>query len=289
MGLSQFREMLVSSITHTVTLFGLKIKARPNGIIDSVELKQIASHKSDKNTFTSCLDANDKNIVIGDLITSISVYTGNDKNLEEIAYHPYQLWTSAVHVVDNENILVGVENDLYAYQITSGQKIIEPKDAVHIGQRINRFGKGSLVMQQVKTKYAQQAELVSQLPKTSQLLSIMPSEIPTIIYATGCGSIGIIGMIPEQTFKYLEALKDSMINNLSYLGDMNYKELKNGSVSRTKARAFSGKYFIDGDLVETFLRMDKKLAEEIYSVIHYSPKPSLRDTFILLRQLALMH
>ncbi len=290
LGLCQFRDMLVVIVTHTVTLSQIKLRVRMNGIVDAAELKQIASHKSEKSTLATCVDASDKVISVGDLMTSISVYSlGNENTLEETAFHPYQFWTSALHVVDNDNILVAVENELYSYQLVPNQKIIEPKDAIHIGQRINKFGRGSLVMQQVKTKYAQQAELASQLPKTSQLLSIMPSEIPTIIYATGCGAIGIVGLIPEQTFKYLEALKEAMINNLSYLGDMNYTELKNGSVGRGKARSFSGKQFIDGDLVETFLTLEKRVAEEIYTAIHYRQKPTLKDTFILLRQLSLLH
>lgn len=289
LGLCQQHSYLVATITATINLFQIKTKSRTTGT-DSVELKLITSHKNDKNVMSTCLDAFEKIIVVGDIMTSISIYSPQESGLEEVASHLYPLWTSAVHAVDDKNVLVGVDNQLFSFELLPNQKIIEPKDVAFIGQRINMFGKGSLVMQQVKTKYAQQAELASQLPKASQLQAIMPqSEIPTILFATSSGAIGIIAVIPDNTYKYLHALKEAMINHLSFFGEMSYSDLKTPMISKCKSRVQSGQQFIDGDFVETYLNIDKKLAEEIYTAIHYYQKPTLKDTFILLRQLSLLH
>ena len=290
LALCQSREILLATVTTTVHAFQFKVKQRANGLVEAAELKLVSSHKSDKNNFLTCLDAQDKLIVAGDLMTSISIYNLVENTLDEVAYHPYPFWTSAVHVVDEKNVLVAVDQDLYSYTLTGNQKIVEPKDVSHTGQRINRFGRGSLVMQQIKTKYAQQAELASQLPKTSQLLTLMPQrEIPTILYATACGAIGIIALIPEHTFKYLSALKDAMVTHISFLGDTSYTELKTALSVKSKTPMHEGSQFIDGDFVETYLNLDKKLAEEIYTAIHYHQKPTMKDTYILLRQLFLLH
>ncbi len=290
LALCQSKKQLLATVTTTVHAFDFKVKQRGAGPHDTVELKPLTSHKSEKNNFLTCLDAHDEVIVAGDLMTSISVYNLVEGALDEVAFHAYPFWTSAVYVVDAKNVLVAVENELYSFQLPATQKAIDPKDVSHTGQRINRFARGSLVMQQIKTKYAQQAELASQLPKTSQLLSLMPqSEIPTILYATSCGAIGIIALIPEHTFKYLSALKDAMVTHLSFLGDTSYTELKTSLSVRSKSAMHEGSQFIDGDFVETYLNLDKKLAEEIYTAIHYHQKPTLKDTYILLRQLFLLH
>jgi DNA damage-binding protein 1 len=289
LGLCQYGDLLCATITATINLFQIKSKSRSPGV-ETIEVKLLASHKSDKSVMATCVDSSEKIIVVGDIMTSISIYTQRENEIEEIGTHLFPLWTSSVHAIDDKNCLVGVDNQLLSFELQPNQKILEPKDITNVGQRINKFCKGSLVMQQIKTKYAQQAELASQLPKSSQLLSIMPqSEIPTILYATASGGIGILAIIPENTFKFLTALKDSMINHVSFFGEMNYTEMKTPTIGKLKTRVQSGHQFIDGDFVETFLNIDKKLAEDIYTAIHYPQKPSLKDTFILLRQLSLLH
>ena len=287
MGLRQFHNMLFALINNSAELFNVKVELRADKTIENVRLKSISKHRSEKSTLPVCLDSSNNIVAVGDLITSVSIYSYIKDSLEEIAFHPHNLWTSAVHVVDENNILAAADDCLFSYILEQNKRIIEPNDAIYIGQHINKFVKGSLVMAQVKTKYAQQAELASQFPKSSQLMGLLPpKDIPTMIFATGNGIIGIIGLIPKNTFMYLNALEEAVADHVSCLGDISYKKLSTGKIKFPK---LPGKQFINGDIVENLLKMDRKLAEEIHNGINYNPKPTFRDTLVLLRQLSLIH
>lgn len=283
----QFRDMLLALVNTSLNLFTLRVTLRPDKTLDTADLRLLSTHRSGKATFPTCLDASSEVIAVGDLITSVSVYSCAQNSLREAAFHPFRLWVSAIHVFDDNNIIVAGDSCLLTYVIEKDQMILQPKGSMYLGQRINKFAKGSLVMPQVKTKYAQQAELVSQFPKSSQLMGLLPpKDLPTVIYATGAGAIGIIGAIPENTFNYLNALKEAIIKNINYLGNLSYNELREG---KAKFGGCSGNRFVNGDLVEMLLKMDKKLAEDVYNEVQYSPKPTFRDTLVLLRQLSLIH
>jgi len=287
MGLCQFRNMLLALINTALNLFSFRMNLRPDRTISNADLHLASMHHSDKITLPTCIDASNEVIVIGDLITSVSIYSYIQNSLHETSFHPYNLWTNAIHVFDDENIIVAAEESLLTFVVEKGKMVMQPKGMIYLGQRVNKFVKGSLVMAQVKTKYAQQAELVSQFPKSSQLITLLPpKDIPTLIYATGNGSIGIIGVIPKTTFNYLIALKEAIVQNMNYMGNLSYNELKEG---KGRLKFVEETRFVNGDLVEILLKMDKKMAEDVYNKVQYNPKPTFRDTLVLLRQLSLIH
>lgn len=264
MGLCYLRNILLAAVNERMELYVVKLDIK----IGQVELKLLETHKSGTKVLTTCVDSFSETVVAGDLMTAVAVYSFARSSFEFVARHHYSLGVSAVKVLDESKFVAATDKEVLVYQVEKSNESIEPKDRFYVGQRINRFVRGSLRPQQLKTLGEEQREVNS-----SVLGEFGIDKTSEVVYATAQGSVGVMVPIPEPLFKYLNAISRAVL------------EHENG-------RAHSppqGKSFVRGAIVESLLRMDKVKAERIYNEAYYAAKPTFKKTLALLNQLSLLH
>lgn len=105
----------------------------------------------------------------------------------------------------------------------------------HIGEMINCFRHGSLVMQH-------------------------PSEFETpvstpILFGSVLGAIGLVVQIPEDFFKFLHDLESRLAKSMKSIGKIEHGFWRS---FHTERRTDTPIGFIDGDLIESFLDLSRE-------------------------------
>ncbi|CAG8590178.1 17871_t:CDS:10, partial [Racocetra fulgida] len=176
-------------------------------------------------------------VLVGDLFRSISLlaYKESDKDnksLEVIAKDNNPHWISSVEAFDDDEFIASDTNyDLITFRKNDDtadedeRRKLETNGFFHLGDSVNQIRHGSLAMNVSETE---------PVGISSELL-----------YCTSSGAIGVIASIPEQKFKFLKKLEESIDKVIGSIGDLR---------------------FIDGDLIESFLDRSRsemvQIAEE---------------------------
>ncbi|CAA0805711.1 DNA damage-binding protein 1a [Striga hermonthica] len=176
-------------------------------------------------------------IVVGDLMRSISLLTYKEGATEELARDYANNWMSAVEILDNDTYL-GAENNynLCTARMNSAveeQGQLEIVGKYHLGDCINRFHHGSLIMR---------------LPDSD-----VP-QIPTIIFGTISGAIGVVASLPHEHYIFLQHLQQNLRRVVKGVGGLDHE----------KWRSQAGTHgFLDGDFIELFLKLNRNEMEEV--------------------------
>lgn len=112
----------------------------------------------------------------------------------------------------------------------------------HLGDMVNVFRHGSLVMQNVGEKTT-----------------------PThgcILYGTVSGAIGLVTQIPADFYDFLRSLEARLTHTIKSVGKIEHSFFRTYSTDM-KQEACEG--FIDGDLVESFLDLNREKMTETIS------------------------
>lgn len=197
-------------------------------------------------------------IVVGsdmEMKVSVLMYKPNKGSIEEIAYHDAN-WAIALEILDDGNTylladkkcnLVTVEKD---NECASDSQLLScpPVGSYHVGHSVNQFKHVSLVIQ---------------MPDSSL------GRILTCIYGTANGAIGLIASLPHDKYLFLEDLQSILRRSVRAVGD--HKEWRSdihdeyGTYSGASMEGVRGENFLDGDLIESFLRLnlhEKKIVSE---------------------------
>ncbi|KAK1256749.1 DNA damage-binding protein 1a [Acorus gramineus] len=195
-----------------------------------------------------CVQTRGDLIVVGDLMKSISLlmYKREEGRFEELAHDRHMNWITAVEILDDD-VFICAENKFNLLTLrTNAEAPTKEKRALlktvgeyHLGEFVNCFHHGSLVMR---------------LPG-SEL-----EKVPTIIFGTVNGAIGIIASLPSDLYIFLEQLQASMVKAIGGVGGLSYDEWRS---FYSKKRAYRMKNFIDGDLIESFLDLPRNRMEEV--------------------------
>lgn len=111
----------------------------------------------------------------------------------------------------------------------------------HLGDMVNVFRHGSLVMQNVGERTT-------------------PTQ-GCILYGTVSGAIGLVTQIPPDFYDFLHTLEERLSQTIKSVGKIEHA-LYRSYYSELKQEPCEG--FIDGDLVESFLDLNReKMAETI--------------------------
>uniref|UniRef100_H2YRS0 DNA damage-binding protein 1 n=1 Tax=Ciona savignyi TaxID=51511 RepID=H2YRS0_CIOSA len=185
-------------------------------------------------------------VLVGDLMRSMSIlnYKHVEGNLDEIARDYSPNWMTAVEILDDDNFL-GAENfyNVFICQKDSGATTDEERSKLretalfHIGDSINIFRHGSLVMQNVGE---------SAVPATGHIL-----------YGTVHGSIGVITTVNEDLYSFLHSIQTRLAKTIKSVGNIDHESFCTGE----KTAAHRG--FVDGDLVECFLDLGREKMAEV--------------------------
>jgi len=117
--------------------------------------------------------------------------------------------------------------------------MINEHGQIHVGDMINVFCHGSLVMENLGD---------SSTPHTG-----------SILYGTVHGAIGMVTQLPQEYFEFLNKLQQRLTRVIRSVGKIEHSQWRRFSNDR-KQVPMAG--FIDGDLIETFLDLKSdKMAE----------------------------
>jgi DNA damage-binding protein 1 len=124
----------------------------------------------------------------------------------------------------------------------------------HLGEFVNRFLPGSLVMK---------------LPDSDL------SKVPTVLFGTINGVIGVIASLPEKDYKALTRLQDALRKVVKGVGGLDHNEWRSyPSPFSRSANDSTG--FVDGDLIEQLLDLKDDTLDAVLSGMNdYGPPETI--------------
>lgn len=217
-------------------------------------------------------------IVVGDLMKSISLlsYKQLDGSIEEIAKDLNSNWMTALGIVDDDTY-IGSETDfnLFTVQRNSGAVSDEERGRLetvgeyHLGEFVNRFRYGSLVMQNTAANVAlgfssSSSDMVDVGQQPSALTaSVNPNQ--SMLFGTVSGMIGVIVPITKDQFVFLARMQSALNKVIKGVGGFSHKEWRTFENRRSISEA---KNFIDGDLIESFLDLPKVQMAKVVELLN---------------------
>lgn len=215
-------------------------------------------------------------VVVGDLMKSIQLLAWKEEGgaLELRARDFQPNWMSAVTVLDDDTYL-GAENSYNLFTVRRNPDAATDEDRsrletvgrYHLGEFINRFQHGSLVMR---------------LPD-SEL-----SAIPTVLYGTINGVIGVVASLPHATYQLLESLQEAMRKVVKGVGGFDHAQWR--AFSNQHIPASPARQFIDGDLIEQFLDLKHESAEAVVAAMQGGHSGATVDSITqLVEELSRLH
>ncbi|KAG6790201.1 hypothetical protein POTOM_006349 [Populus tomentosa] len=194
-------------------------------------------------------------IVVGDLMKSISllIYKHEEGAIEERARDYNANWMSAVEILDDD-IYLGAENNFNLFTVRKNSEgatdeergRLEVVGEYHLGEFVNRFRHGSLVMR---------------LPDSDV------GQIPTVIFGTVNGVIGVIASLPHEQYLFLEKLQSNLRKVIKGVGGLSHEQWRSFN---NEKKTVDAKNFLDGDLIESFLDLTRSRMDEISKAMEIS-------------------
>ncbi|OAY75001.1 DNA damage-binding protein 1a [Ananas comosus] len=187
-------------------------------------------------------------IVVGDLMKSISllIYKHEEGAIEERARDYSANWMTALEILDDD-IYLGAENNFNLFTVRRNSDAatdeergrLEVVGEYHLGEFVNRFRHGSLVMR---------------LPDSEA------GRIPTVIFGTVNGVIGVVASLPHDQYLFLERLQSNLVKVIKGVGGLSHEQWRSFNNEKKTADA---RNFLDGDLIESFLDLSRSRMEEV--------------------------
>jgi len=263
--LNSFNGKLLAGINSRVKLFAF-IDRGP----DQSELQSKCGYND--HIIVLYLESHGDFIVVGDLMKSVSllVYRAVDDTIEEIARDYNANWMTSVGIC-NDSTFIGAETHMNLFTIQKNSEatseearhMLKVSGEFHLGEFVNRFRNGSLVMQQNAPLQTQTSamELLDQASSSIGGTDI-PDTVLTILHSTATpkmlfGSVnGVLGVIAEITagqYKLLKRVERALSEIIQGVGGLSHAAWRSFSNDR---KTSPSKGFIDGDLIEEFLDLD---------------------------------
>ena len=240
------------------------------------------------------IDDTEQLAIVGDLMRSIALvqYYPEHQALEEIARDFNANWTTAVEML-TDSLYLGAENWNNIFKLRRNAKAtseevrcrLETTGEYHLGEMCNKFVNGSLVMPQT-TNTAKMASTrrpgssgnaggassrrksVSSPSKSSRSgdKGGLRSRRPTVtigsqtLFGTVDGTLGSILGLDARTAAFFTTLARCMAKVIRPVGDFSHHEFR---MFDAEGRVHPSHGFVDGDLVESFLDLDRGTMEAV--------------------------
>lgn len=201
-------------------------------------------------------------VAVGDLMRSIQLlaFRPESDTLESVARDYHTNWMTAVDALDDDTY-VGAENsyNLFAVRRDAGAATDDDRarlDVVaeyHVGEFINRFASGSLVMRP--------PEEASAGGGAGGAATTAPPPRPrTLLYGTIGGVVGVLAVLTPEQYAFFDRLQACMRRAVRGVGGFDHAEWRAFASERATAPA---RGVIDGDLVEQFLELPPAAAAAV--------------------------
>lgn len=201
------------------------------------------------NIIALFLKTNGDFILVGDLVRSMTLlqYKTMEGSFDEIARDYSPNWMTAVEIIDDDTFL-GCENafNMFVCQRDSAASTDEERQQmtevgqIHVGDAINVFRHGSLVMQNLGD---------AGTPHTG-----------SILYGTVFGAVGLVTQLPTEHFDFLTDLQKRLAKVIKSVGKID-QDFWRSFFNERKTEPMEG--FVDGDLVESFLDLSREKMTEV--------------------------
>lgn len=153
---------------------------------------------------------------------------------------------TAIEILDDD-IYLGAENGFNLFTVRKNSEgatdeergRLEVVGEYHLGEFVNRFRHGSLVMR---------------LPDSDV------GQIPTVIFGTVNGVIGVIASLPYEQYAFMEKLQTNLRRVIKGVGGLGHEQWRS---FYSEKKTSDAKNFLDGDLIESFLDLGRNRMEEI--------------------------
>lgn len=86
------------------------------------------------------------------------------------------------------------------------------------------------------------------------------SPLPTILYGTVNGVLGVIASLPQPQFAFLQRVQHNLTRVIKGVGGLSHADWRSFQNERKTVEANG---FIDGDLLEGFLELSLQLKQEV--------------------------
>ena len=255
-------------------------------------------------------------LLVGDLMNSVKLlhYDATERRLDELAAEGSCQWMTALAVVDDATF-IGAEHQ---YNIFSAERkfLGAPEDAqsyleivgeFHLGDMVNRFVPGSLVMlpagDDASSATAAAASAVATASASAEPLagSASPAKRrrrddaeeggeaaaasaggaagarPRFIFGTVGGGIGCLVSLPPQLYRFLATLQRALSSPalLPSVGGLSHGAWRSWLTDRRTPNTAavggaepSARRFIDGDLIELFLDLDRATQDRVAAAMN---------------------
>lgn len=84
--------------------------------------------------------------------------------------------------------------------------------------------------------------------------------IPTVIFGTVNGVIGVVASLPHDQYLFLERLQSNLVKVIKGVGGLSHEQWRSFNNEKKTADA---RNFLDGDLIESFLDLSRSRMEEV--------------------------
>lgn len=153
---------------------------------------------------------------------------------------------TTVEILDDD-IYLGAENNFNLFTVRRNSDAatdeergrLEVIGEYHLGEFVNRFRHGSLVM---------------------CLPDLEAGHIPTVIFGTINGVIGVIASLPHDQYLFLEKLQSNLVKVIKGVGGLSHEQWRSFN---NEKKMVDARNFLDGDLIESFLDLSRSRMEEI--------------------------
>ena len=224
--------------------------------------------------------------IVGDLMRSISLvqYYPEHQTLEEVARDFNTNWTVAMEML-NDNVYLGAENwnNLFCLRRNTAAANEEVRcrlDTIgeyHLGEMCNKFMSGSLVMpvstnsssssrRNIRRGAATPQKKNPESPSKSGGAAASRFRRPIVttgsqtLFGTVDGTLGVILGLDGRTTAFFSTLERCMANVIRPVGDFGHQQHR---ACHAERRVHPAHGFVDGDLVESFLDLDRSTMEAI--------------------------
>jgi DNA damage-binding protein 1 len=229
--------------------------------------------------------------IVGDLMRSISVvqYYPQHETLEELARDFNTNWTTAIEMLTGD-VYLGAENWNNLFVLRRNTKAqseeircrLDTIGEFHLGEMCNKFMKGSLVMPHTSSssantrKSTRRTSVTSPAKKKSDGGSGSPNKAgpvaatrirrpPVVIgsqtlFGTVEGTLGCILGLDVRTAAFFSCVERAMSKVIRPVGDFSHSQFRAFDAERRMHPAHG---FVDGDLVESFLDLDRVTMEAV--------------------------
>lgn len=265
--LTQVAETKIDGSCHSLVEFNGKVLAGINSFVRLYEWtneKELRMECNIQNNISVLyLKAKGDFILVGDLMRSLTLL--QHKQMEgvfvEIARDCDPKWTRAVEILDDDTFLGSeTHGNLFVCQKDSAATTDEERQLLpevarfHLGDIVNVFRHGSLVMQNVGERTT-------------------PNH-GCVLYGTVNGAIGIVTQIPQDFYDFLHSLEERLTNTIKSVGKIEHSYYRS---FQTKEKTEPCEGFIDGDLIESFLDLNRDKMKETVAGLEITQNGERRE------------